>query len=129
MRRAMVGLLLVVPTILLAAPPTVELELLTQPGLPVEAPQKWIAMTKDIGVSVRIRSGDQGDKTEVRKSGTDDRPHYSVTGIITSGNVLRLPGAAIKLNDKTALKNYIAKLQDGGESGVRDKPVMYGLTA
>jgi len=87
-------------------------------------------MMKDMGLSnVRIRSGEQGDKTEVRKLGSDAKPHYSVTGIITSGNVLRLPGATIRLNDKSALSNWIAKLQDGGDEGVRTKKVAYGLTA
>jgi hypothetical protein len=79
--------------------------------------------------NVRIRSGEQGDKTEVRKLGSDERPHYSVTGIITAGNLLRLPGATIRLNDKAALNNWIAKLQDSGEEGVRSKKVAYGLTA
>lgn len=130
MSRFLFGCLLLVPLSALAAPPSVELELLTQPGLPVEAPQKWIGMMKDMGLSnVRIRGGEQGDKTEVRKLGSDERPHYSVTGIITSGNVLRLPGASIRLNDKAALSNYIAKLQDSGEDGVRAKKVAYGLTA
>lgn len=113
-----------------AAPPTVELELVTEPGLPLEGPQKWLGMMRDMGLSnVRIRSGERGDKTEVRQLGTDDRPHYSVTGIITSGNVLKVPGATIRLNDKSGLKNWIARLQDGGEDGVRSKKVAYGLTA
>jgi hypothetical protein len=122
--------LLGLPLVVQGAPPTVNLELVTQPGLPVDAPQKWIGMMKDMGLSnVRIRSGEQGDKTQVRKLGSDDRPHYSVTGIITSGNVLRLPGATVRLNDKAALSNWIAKLQDGGDEGVRAKKVAYGLTA
>jgi hypothetical protein len=130
MRSIAIGLLLLTPLCVWAAPPTVQLELITQPGLPVDAPQRWISMMKDMGLSnVRIRSGEQGDKTEVRKLGTDERPHYSVTGIITAGNVLRLPGATIRLGDKSALSNWIAKLQDGGDDGVRAKKVAYGLTA
>lgn len=130
MRWIAFTLALLAPLSLLAAPPRVELELVTQPGLPVDAPQKWISMMKDMGLSnVRIRSGEQGDKTEVRKLGSDERPHYSVTGIITSGNVLKLPGATIRLNDKSGLNNWIAKLQDGGDEGVRAKKVAYGLTA
>jgi hypothetical protein len=130
MRTALVSLILLWPLSLWASPPTVDLELVTQPGLPIEAPQKWIGMMKDVGVSnIRIRSGEEGDKTEVRKLGSDERPHYSVTGIITSNNQLRLPGATIRLNDKAALNNWIAKLQDGGDEGVRAKKVAYGLTA
>lgn len=129
MRLALLAFVLLTSP-LLAAPPTVTLELVTQPGLPIEAPQKWIAMMKDMGLSnVRIRGGERGDKTEVRQLGTDDQPHYSVTGIITSGNVLRLPGATIRLNDKSGLNNWIAKLQDGGDEGVRAKKVAYGLSA
>jgi len=118
------------PLFALAAPPTVDLELVTEPGLTIEAPQKWLAMLKEMGFSnLRIRSGERGDAAEIRKLGSDDKPHYSVTGIITSSNVLRLPGANIRLNDKTALRNWIAKLQDAGEEGVIAKKVMYGLTA
>jgi len=130
MRFVAFGLLLLAPLFTWAAPPTVQLELVTQPGLPIDAPQKWISMMKDMGLSnVRIRSGEQGDKTEVRKLGTDDKPYYAVTGIITAGNVLKLPGATIRLNDKSGLNNWIAKLQDGGDEGVRAKKVAYGLTA
>src|SRR5687768_3473165 len=130
MRIVLVALVLLSPLSILAAPPTVDLELVTQPGLPIDAPQKWINMMRDMGLSnVRIRGGEQGDKTEVRKLGTEDKPHYSVTGIITAGNVLKLPGATIRLNDKSGLNNWIAKLQDGGDEGVRAKKVAYGLTA
>ena len=130
MRNLILGLLLIYGTWAHAAPPTVELELVTEPGLALDGPQKWLGMMRDMGLSnVRIRGGEQGDKTEVRKLGTEERPHYSVTGIITSGNVLKVPGATIRLNDKSGLKNWIAKLQDGGEEGVRSKKVAYGLTA
>jgi hypothetical protein len=130
MRTTALGLLLISPILAFAAPPVVDLELVTDPNLPIDAPQKWITMLKDMGLgNVRIRGGESGDKTEVRKLGTEERPRYSVTGILTSANVLRLPGATIKLHDKTALTNYIAKLQDAGEEGVRAKKVAYGLTA
>jgi hypothetical protein len=130
MRLLSLVFLLFAPLALLAAPPTVQLELITDPGLSIEAPQKWIAMMKDMGLTnVRIRSGQNGDKTGIRKSGTDDQPHYAVTGIITAANVLKLPGATIRLNDKTGLTNWIAKLQDSGDEGVRAKKVAYGLTA
>lgn len=118
------------PAVLLAAPPPVELELVTESGVSIEAPQKWLAMIKEMGFSnVRIRSGDRGDAAQIRNVGTDERPRYSVTGIVTSGNVLKLPGASIRLGDKSALKNWVAKLQDGGEEGVLAKKVMFGLSA
>jgi hypothetical protein len=118
------------PRLAWSAPPSIDLEVITEPGLSIEAPQKWIAMLKDVGLSnLRVRSGERGDVAEIRKRGTDDRPYYSVTGIATSANILRLPGGNIRLGDKAAMRNWMAKLQDGGEEGVVAKKVMYGLTA
>ncbi len=130
MRCLVGGFLLLGASLANAAPPLVDLELITQPGLAIDAPQKWLEMMKDVKLSsVRIRGGERGDVGRVEQIGSEERPHYRVSGIITSGNVLRLPGASIRLNDKTSLNNYLAKLQDGGEDGVLAKKVMYGLTA
>jgi hypothetical protein len=127
---AAILLVALVTNVAWGGPPTVDVELVTEPGVSIEAPQKWIEMLKDMGFgSLRIRSGQRGDAAKIQNLGTDDRPHFAVTGIVTSSNVLRLPGANIRLGDKGALNNWVAKLQDGGEQGVIAKPVMYGLTA
>jgi hypothetical protein len=106
------------------------MELVTEPGVSLDAPQKWIEMLREEGFgSLRVRTAQRGEVGKVRQVGGDDRPHYSVTGIVTSGNVLKLPGANIRLHDKAALRTWVAKLHDGGEEGVVSKPVMYGLTA
>lgn len=119
---------LVAPAI--AATPSVDMEIVTEPGVPLEAPRQWIETLKDLGFSnLRVRSGQRGDVGQIKKGGTDARPQYSVTGIVTSANVLKLPGGTFQLTDKNGIRNWVAKLGDGGEEGVIAKKVMYGLTA
>jgi len=123
------------PLAAFAAPPSVTLELVTDPKLPIDAPQKWIQMLKDMGLSnVRIRGGDAGDKTEVKNIGTDDKPHYKVTGLIMAGNVRHLEDLLVEqatymgitgqqLEQAKALQAKVKKLEAADE----DSPAIGGL--
>lgn len=112
-----------------AAPPPIEMEIVTEPGTAVDVPHKWIAMLQGMGFSnLRVRAGERGDAAAIHNRGTEEHPRYSVTGIATSANVLKLPGGTIRLGDKGAMQSWIANLQDGGKDGVVAEKVMFGLS-
>jgi len=109
-----------------AAPPRVELELATEPDAPVTAAHRWLGMLKDVGFSnIRIRAAEAGDRSEVRKLGSGS---YQVTGILR-GSRLLLPGGEFGASDKAGLTAWVARLQQGGEEGLFDRPGTFGLTA
>jgi hypothetical protein len=115
---------------LLAGPPMVELELVLEPGGSFTASRDWLESVKDLGFSnIRIRQGQRGDTAEIREVGTPERPSYSVRGLVTRDNVLRVPGGSFRLGDKGGLRAWKDKLLDGGKDEVGAKPVMFGLTA
>lgn len=112
------------------AAPRVEMELLTEPGFPATGSHRWMDMLKDLNLSnLRIRSARASDEVGVRERGTADSPTYQVTGLLTSRNTLRLPGGEFRYGDKVGIARWIAKLKEGGESGLFEKPGAFGLTA
>jgi hypothetical protein len=112
------------------AEPRVELELLTEPGTPVTGSHQWLAELRDVGLSgVRIRAAKPGDREELKQRGSDASPVYQVTGLLTTRNTLRVPGGEFRMTDKAGLKQWLAKLQEGGEGGLFEKSGEFGLTA
>ncbi len=108
----------------------VELELITEPGAPMTSAHEWLAALKDQKLAnVRIRSALPGDKEEIRQRGTDSAPLFQVLGVLTPHNTLRVPGGEFRIGDKVGLKQWLAKLQGGGESGLFEKQGAFGLTA
>ena len=95
---------------LLAAPHAesaerVDLELITEPGLPVNGAQRWLASLKDVPFSsVRIRSANPGDQVEVRQRGGADARSYQVIGLLTERNTLTLPGGEFRMGDTAGLR-------------------------
>lgn len=112
------------------AQPRVDLELLTEKGFPLEGSQEWIEALKSVGASgIRIRAAGPSDEGGIVTGGTVKSPTYKVTGVLTSGNVLRLPGAQFRLQDKGKIAAWIRKLQEGGEEGLFATTGAFGLTA
>lgn len=108
----------------------VELELITEPGAPMTSAHEWMAALKDQKLaSVRIRSAQSGDKEEIRQRGSGTAPTFQVVGVLTTHNTLRVPGGEFRVGDKAGLKQWLAKLQEGGESGLFEKQGAFGLTA
>jgi hypothetical protein len=123
-------LLTVMPIVAAAAEARVELEVITEPGLPVTAAHEWMAALKDQRLaSVRIRSPQVGDREEVRKRGSEAAPSFQVIGVLTARNTLRVPGGEFRPADKAGLRQWLAKLQEGGESALFEKPGAFGLSA
>jgi len=118
------------PVFSVFAAPRVEFELITEPGFPTTGSHQWMRMLKDLKLSsMRIRSARAGDKAEIRERGTAASPTYQVTGLLTARNTLRLPGAEFRFGDKAGIARWIEKLEEGGESGLHERPGAFGLTA
>src|SRR5690349_3354325 len=74
------------------AGPSVDFELVTEPGFQQQDARAWLKTLGELGVNVRIRETTGGEGTKVSNIGTDKSPHYSVVGILTSSNQLILKG-------------------------------------
>jgi hypothetical protein len=122
-----IALLLGTGTVLAA--PRVELELITEPGFPPTGAQRWLAALKDIGFSdVRIRQARAGDQVAIRQRGSDTSPSYQVTGLLTTNETLQLPGGTFRMGDTAGLKQWLAKVREGGERRLQEQVAAFGLT-
>jgi hypothetical protein len=112
------------------AAPRVSLEVLTQPGLPLTASQQWYKVLTDLGISgLQIRSANARDEAAVTEHGTKAAPQYHVTGILSSDNVLYLPGGKFGPKDTAALRKWLTTLRDLGPEGLAQPPAAFGLLA
>ncbi len=108
--------------------PAVSLELLTQRGLPLDGSQRWYRALTKLGISgLQIRSAGPRDKTSITNRGTKATPSYRVVGILTSDNVLHLPGGRFKLDDTRRLRKWLDELRDQGAEGVSQRRSAFGL--
>jgi len=111
----------------LAAPP-VEVELATDRGVQITAPQEWLQLLAGIGVTnVTIRGQQLGDEPVAKNVGTADRPSYRVVGVINSQN-LRLPGGTFTTADRARLKDYFDRLGADGAESLTAPRGRFGLT-
>jgi hypothetical protein len=112
-----------------AAAPRVELELVTEADAPITAAHRWLEVLKDAGFSnVRIRAAQSGDKTGIRSLGSAAAPGYEVTGVLRRNRLL-VPGGEFGQSDKSAIAAWVARLQEGGQAGLFERPATFGLTA
>lgn len=108
----------------------VELELVTDRGAPLTAQQEWLRRLAQVGVShVRIRSGGALDKVGIVVRGTESSPVYAVTGLITSGGEVLLPGGRYRPSEVGRLARWLEDLAKLGPPDQRPKKSAFGLTA
>lgn len=114
---------------LVQAAPTIELEIATEQGVQITAPQEWLQLLTQIGISnVRIRGARPGDKPQLTNAGTDDRPRYHALGVLSSRGELRLPGGTFRAGDRRALADYFRRLADDGIKAMTAPRGRFGLT-
>ncbi len=65
---------------------------------------------------------------EIQQRGSDSAPRYQVTGLLTVGNTLRLPGGEFRIRDTAGMKQWLAKLREGGERRLQETEGPFGLT-
>jgi hypothetical protein len=110
-----------------AAP--IDVELATQQGLQITAPQEWLQLFAAIGMdNVRIRGAEAGDKPLATNRGTAQRPRYYVLGILTARNQLQLPGGTFGRGDRARIKDYFDRLAADGAESLSAPRGRYGLT-
>ena len=110
-----------------AAPP-VELELATDRGVQITAPQEWLQLLAGIGINqVRIRGLQPGDEPKAVSTGTPQKPSFRVVGIITSRG-LRLPGGAFTIGERAKVKDYFDRLSADGADSLTAPRGRFGLT-
>ena len=112
-----------------AAGPPIELELVTERGVQITAPQEWLQLLTGIGIEhVQIRGGGEGDQPKVTNRGSGRTASYQVVGVLTSRGQLRLPGGTFTKTDRTRLKDYFAQLGADGADAVTAPHIRFGLT-
>jgi len=110
-----------------AAP--VELEIATQKGFAIGGAHKWIRHLSDAGFSsIRVRQARAGDRAEVKREGAPRSPIYRVTGILSRGDVLLLPGGRFRLGDRRGLTAWIDRVRNSDKHNPERKAA-FGLTA
>ena len=111
-----------------AAPP-IDLELATERGVQITAPQEWLQLLAGIGIEdVRIRGANRGDAAKVTNRGTADRPSFEVVGILTARDQLRLSGGTFSRAERAKIKDYFDRLAADGAESLTASRGMFGLT-
>lgn len=106
------------------------MEIVTEAGLAVTAPQRWLEVLGKLGVdNLQIRSARAGEKAEIINDGTAEAPRYRVRGILTSRDQLVLPGGRFSRTDRADIADWLDKVRSGGQEGLRPKQVAaFGLS-
>jgi hypothetical protein len=105
-----------------SAKPRIELDLVTEQGFPLTGQQQWAQFLGQIEFdNLRIRQASGSEKVEVKREGSDESPLYLVTGVLTRGNQLVLPGGRFSIRDKDALTEWKNRLLRGGAGGLEPK--------
>ena len=108
----------------------VELELVTEPRVPITAQQDWLRRLSQAGIkNLRIRSMRSVDQVGIVVGGTEESPIYAVTGIVTSGGEVLLPGARFRPTDAVRLARWLDELAQYGPSDGRPRKSAFGLRA
>jgi hypothetical protein len=111
------------------AAPRVEFELITEQGTSPTVAHQWGAALRDLRLdNLRIRGARATDRIGIQQRGDGGSAYYKVIGLLTARNTLRVPGGEFRLSDKAGLSKWIAKLKEGGESGLYETEAAFGLT-
>ena len=83
------GMLIALSRVATATAAPVELELVTERGVQITAPQEWLQLLAGIGIDqVRIRGGQPGDEPQIVNP-VSSGGSYHVVGVLTSRDQLR----------------------------------------
>ncbi|HEX4416024.1 MAG TPA: hypothetical protein VH107_20500, partial [Lacipirellulaceae bacterium] len=112
-----------------AAAPPIELELATERGLQITAPQEWLQLLSSIGIEhVTIHGMQPGDEPRVTNTGSPPKSAYHVLGILTLQDQLRLPGGTFSRGQRAKLKDYFDRLSADGAEAMTAPRGRFGLT-
>ncbi len=115
-------------TVAHAAPP-VKLELATEQGLQITAPQRWLQRLAQAGIyDVRIRAAARGERPRIENIGTDGRPQYRAVGVLTARGELQLPGRTFRDSSLAQLQAYLEQVAAQGPDAMAAPRGQFGLT-
>ena len=111
-----------------AAPP-IELEVLVEQGAPLTAQQQWLKRLSELKLAgLTIRNARGGESPEIINRGTEDRPRYKITALLTSNEQLVVKGGSFGARDLGRLQQYFSTLDNQGVEGVTKRKTLFGLT-
>lgn len=111
-----------------AAPP-IALEVATERGVQITAPQEWLQLLAGVGIeNARIRSAHAGDKPAIENRSTGAEPSYHIVAILTARDELRLPGGVFRASDRAKLRDYFDRLGADGAESMTAPRGRFGLT-
>jgi hypothetical protein len=129
LRFLAISILVLVWAAAAVAAPSIDLELVTERGVQITAPQQWLQLLAGIGIeNVRIRGAKSGDRPKVSRSGSVERPSYEVVGFITARDQLLVPGGSFSRADRGRIKDYFERLLADGAEALTAPRGMFGLT-
>lgn len=107
----------------------VDVELATESGFPATAARAWYELLTELNVdALRIRGAKAGDEPAIVAAGSEASPVYRVTGVLTKGNQLLLPGGKFSTRDRGRLGEWLTQLREQGPERVEGgKPLPFGL--
>ena len=112
-----------------AAAATISLEIVSERGVQITAPQQWLQLLTRLEVTnVRIRGAQGGEQTSLETLDGKRGAIYRLTGVLNSKGTLHLPGGAFTQRDTAKLRDYFDRLLADGEEGVLAVRGKYGLT-
>ena len=134
LHRAALGLLLATTlcgAVAGAELPRIEMQLYLQDRASATSSRKWIAVLSKAGVtSMRFVNSTRRVPIEVKNVGTKDRPSFMVTGIISSQNILTVPGGRFRLSDRAKIAQWVKNLgQAAGAAAGAERNNAFGLSA
>lgn len=108
---------------------TISLTIVTEQGVQITAPQRWLQRLAEAGVTnVRIRGASRGDQTGIEERETRLGKSYRVTGVLTTRERLRVPGAEFGMGDLAKLRDYLDRVLADGAEAVTAPRGNFGLT-
>jgi len=99
----------------IAAECRIEMELVSEPGLPAGAAHEWLRTLTARGVDkLRIRAAEPGAEPRIETAGPRGAPVYRVTGVLTASNMLQVPGRIFSARDSAGLAVWLKQLRELG---------------
>ena len=106
----------------------IELEVVMESGFPVGEQFDWLREMETLGADhLRIRSAKRSDRMGIREVKSERLTTYKITGVLTGGNRLKLPGGTYRISQLASAKRYLDKLRKEGFKDSSETKLAFGL--
>ncbi len=108
----------------------IDLEIITEPGAPLSAPQEWARLLGRMNLgSVRIRGVRSGERPQLKEKKLGNTTRYHLLVVLNRRNELVLPERRFRIRNRKALQKYFEQLpakaayhaEDRGSFGLTEK--------